>query len=97
MKRYQCNVIWVPVTLLVIGFFFATPFEELLRLPCNNLLVQCGQMSFEFFLCHRLVLIVVAKIDTGLCAWVLSLGISVVGAYSAYNVSKFVKRVRLAR
>lgn len=89
---FRYNIAWVLETALLIGFFFLYPNEKIARLPFHNLIVECGQLSFEIFMCHRFILIEVAKIDTGLCAWLLAFGIVIISAFLAHSVSCSIKK-----
>ena len=87
---FRYDIAWVPVTILLIVYFYHYDFHN----DKNTLehIIKIGRLSFEIFLCHRLILKHISTINNGFCGWIISLLI-------IYSISclfhEFNNRIRL--
>lgn len=73
---YQYNVIWIPITMMMV-LLFAINKGQLSSYLVKSPLYKLGGISFELFMCHRMILLVVAKFGTGLLHWLIALLLAV--------------------
>lgn len=88
---FQYSIVWIPSTMIIV-FLFALNKGRLSKYIVNTFLYRLGGISFELFMCHRLIMIVVAKFGTGLVHWVFAILISVSIAYFFCGIKEWRQR-----